>query len=594
MKQHHKDPYLDVRKVLGFEADKVRDPLWLPLASKLTGIDRMNALMEEIGRPWPDAGPLIETLFERLDINWSVENPHVLEQLDDRPKIFVANHPYGLPDAFALFQLLTRYRSNIRVFANKLLAATQLEEPSLLFVDPFGADASRGQNRKSIAQALKHVRSGGDLALFPGRICSHLKTSDWTISDAQWTDQVRKFVEVSGGDMVPLYISGRNSIMFNAAGLIHPRLRTYMLLREFLRGGHNFIFRAGLPVSAEQLAQVSRSMPVGGFARSLVYAMKTRTGTAPDIPVMLARAETTSKPPHKNHKALIGDFDLLAQQGDFQVLQIKNEPDEALLDLIGEIRLKAYGDQPGITKPRQLVDRYDAFYRHMLLWDKKHERIAGVYRYTLPKSKQDGVGMGRLVTSGIFDISGDFESLLTKSMELGRAAILPEYQRNYVPLMLLWHGILEVARRDQNIRYLFGPVTMGRHYTSVSRELLRRFVMRKCVDEARVNLIKPHREPRFEIPREVQMDELANACSDFGQLGSIVEGFEGGQRRLPVLFRHYSEIGCKYLGFGEWHELDGALAGLTLLDLKNIRAKLLNRFFGKNGAMEFHRHRYAV
>lgn len=265
-------------------AEDAGNPLLLAMIERLVGATKLNAIMEDIGRPWPDAGPLIENLFERLDIKWDIENPEVLENLDDTPKVFVANHPYGLPDAFALFQLLTRYRSDIKIFANKLLAATQLEEERLLFVDPFGAADSRGQNRKSIATALKHLRDGGDLALFPGRICSHLKTSDWTISDSEWTDQVQKFVEVSGGEMVPLYISGRNSMMFNVSGLIHPRIRTYMLLREFLRGGHDFTFKVGEPVSSRQLARVSRSVSVGTFSRSLVYALKTGTSKVPDIP----------------------------------------------------------------------------------------------------------------------------------------------------------------------------------------------------------------------------------------------------------------------------------------------------------------------
>ena len=597
MKTDFKKPYLSSRKVLGL-AEDAGNPLLIAAIEKLVGASKMNALMEEIGRPWPDAGPLIDMLFERLGIKWSIENPEVLENLDDRPKVFVANHPYGLPDAFALFQLLTHHRSNIKIFANKLLAATQLEEPRLLFVDPFGAADTKGQNRKSIATALKHLRDGGDLALFPGRICSHLKTSDWTISDSDWTDQVRKFVEVSGGEMVPLYISGRNSMMFNVSGLIHPRIRTYMLLREFLRGGHDFTFKVGEPVSSRQLARVSRSVSVGTFARSLVYALKTGTPSVPDIPQLImpelrteAENETTLRKPvpisGKHALAVLKSHEILVKQNGYTIYQSENGASGTLMDMICEVRFAAYASQTNVSDPSQLQDKYDAFYSHLILWDDAKQNIVGVYRYTLPDPSKTPVSSDNLVTSSIFDLTSNFENLLPNSMELGRAAILPEYQKSYSPLMLLWRAILEVPRKNKNIKYLFGPVTMGRNFNPVSRELLRRFVMRHWRDEAMDGFITPKLALDLEIPREVKINQLEKGCGDYSKLGNIVSGFEGGQRSLPVLFRHYAHVGCKYIGFGEWRELDNATTGITILDLDNISRSLLTRYFGDEGAKSF-------
>ena len=597
MKTELDKPYLSSRKVLGLAEDQ-GNPFLLSMIEHLVGAKKMNAIMEEVGRPWPDAGPLIDTLFERLDIKWDIENPEVLEKLDDGPKVFVANHPYGLPDAFALFQLLTKYRSNIKIFANKLLAATQLEEPSLLFVDPFGAADSRGQNRKSIATALKHLRDGGDLALFPGRICSHLKTSDWTISDSDWTDQVRKFVEVSGGEMVPLYISGRNSMMFNLSGLIHPRIRTYMLLREFLRGGHDFTFKVGEPVSSRQLARVSRSVSVGTFSRSLVYALKTGAPSVPDIPQLIEPELRTdienktalrkSAPISGKHAlAILKKHEVLVKQNGYTIYQSENGAPDTLMDMICEVRFAAYASQTNVSDPSELQDKYDAFYSHLVLWDDEKQNIVGVYRYTLPDPSKTEVSADNLVTSSIFDLTPDFKNLLPNSMELGRAAILPEYQKSYSPLMLLWRAILEVPRKNKQIKYLFGPVTMGQNFNPVSRELLRRFVMRHWRDEAMDGFITPKLELNLEIPREVKINQLEQGCGDYSKLGNIVSGFEGGQRSLPVLFRHYAQVGCKYIGFGEWKELDSATTGITILDLDNISRSLITRYFGDEGAKSF-------
>ena len=169
------EKYLSTRKVLGLGDDSQFPPALLVLIEKIVGAEKLNKMMAEIGEPWPDSGTMIDLMFEKLNIKWRCENPEILEQLDEGPKVFVANHPYGLPDAFALFKLLTAYRADIKIFANKLLAASQLDEPRLLHVDPFGAEDSKGLNRRSITAALRHLQNGGDLALFPGRVCSHLK-----------------------------------------------------------------------------------------------------------------------------------------------------------------------------------------------------------------------------------------------------------------------------------------------------------------------------------------------------------------------------------------------------------------------------------
>lgn len=597
MAEHDNQPYLSSRKVLGLSEDQ-GNALLLSVIDKVVGANKINSMMEDIGRPWPQANDLINTLFERLNIKWEVQNPEVLAQLDGKPKVFVANHPYGLPDAFALFQLLTSHRPNVKIFANKLLAATQLDEPSLLFVDPFAAADSRGQNRKSIATAIRHLRDGGDLALFPGRICSHLKTSDWTISDSEWTDQVRKFVEVSGGELVPLYISGRNSMLFNLSGLIHPKIRTYMLLREFLRGGHDFTFRIGEPVSSQQLARVSRSMSVGSFSRSLVYALKTGSSKVPDIPQLIApefrteaekKSATRTPAPLAGKKAhaLLKQNTILIDQGRYTIYQSENGASDELLALICEVRFAAYANQTNVTSPEELKDKFDDFYSHLILWDNKKDKVVGVYRYTLPRGGEAKVSANSLVTNSIFDLSPEFIKLLPKSMELGRAAILPEYQRSYSPLMLLWRAILEVPRKNKDIKYLFGPVTMGRNFNPVSRELLRRFVMRHWGEKSMSGFIKPKRELKLDIPREVHISQLEQGCSDYSKLGNIVAGFEGGKRTLPVLFRHYAEVGCKYIDFGEWKELDDATTGITILDLNNVSRSLITRYFGDDGAKSF-------
>ncbi len=592
------EPYLSTRDVLGIPPHAKVSPMLLYAVEKIVGIDQLNRAFAEFGPPWPNANKMVDLMFDKMNIKWRIENPEVLENLDDGPKVFVANHPYGLPDAFALFQLLTRYRPDIRIFANKLLEATELNDERMLYVDPFRTVEGRAQNRLSVAAAMTHMRNGGDLALFPGRICSHLKTTDWTISDSNWTDQIKKYVEAGGGHMVPLYISGRNSWSFNLSGLIHPRIRTYMLLREFLRGGHDFTFTVGTPVSADQLRKVSRSMSVGNFSRSLVYALKTGSPKIHDLPQLIEpelrnereMAEVSRKAvaiSGRPVKKLLDQEEVLVEHNGYTIFNIGPGISDDLIKVICEVRFQAYQAETTVTDPMELKDNYDAFYSHLVLWDNAKQMVAGVYRYTVPNPTNQQVTADNLVTKSIFDLKPEFEKLLPNAMELGRAAVLPEYQKSFSSLMLLWRGFLEIPKRDKNIKYLFGPVTMGRRFNPVSRELVRRYIMRNFGETSMLGLVSAKRELKFDIPREVEIEKLEDGCGSFAQLGNIVHGVEGGERCLPVLFRHYANCGCKFIGFGEWRELDGATTGLTLLDLRNGSKSFMQRFFGKEGAEAF-------
>ncbi|PCI03382.1 MAG: hypothetical protein COB78_10505 [Hyphomicrobiales bacterium] len=599
MNSDQSNKFLSTKKVLSgqFSNEKSDDSASPSVAAgfalsaieKIIGIKKFNDIMAELGPPWPDADEIIDYLFEELNIQWTIENPSVLEELDDGPKVFVANHPYGLPDALGMFRLLTRHRPRMKLFANTILAATQLNDDRLLFVDPFMSDSNRGLNRKSIATALRHLRSGGDLALFPGRICSHLKTSDWTISDSEWTDQVHRFVEISGGEMVPMHISGRNSMLFNLSGLIHPKLRTYMLLREFLRGGHDFRFRIGQPVSAPQLAQIAKAISPGQFSRSLTYALKTDMPKK-SSPKNIVDETVLAKPALRlaaNAENLIKGTQHLVTQKNFSVYNVEENISAELLKTICDVRFAAFSKETKLNSADEMQDQYDKFNNHLILWDNDKNRMVGVYRYMLPKFTSASEAEEKLVSSSIFNLSPKFLNILPRSMELGRAAIMPEYQKHYTPLLLLWRGILEVVSRNKDIKYLFGPVTMGQTFTPVSRELLHRFIMDKCLQEGMDGFVTPKRQMSLDIPREVAVDDMVDACHNFADVANFINGFEGGKRSLPVLFRHYKNIGCNYLGFAEWPELDNAAVGLTMLDLKNIRPAFLNRNFGPEGSREF-------
>src|SRR5207248_2705265 len=55
------------------------------------------------------------------------------------------------------------------------------------------------------------------------------------VTDPQWNTTAFRLARSTGAATLPVFIDGRNSLPFQLVGLVHPRLRTARLAKEFLR-----------------------------------------------------------------------------------------------------------------------------------------------------------------------------------------------------------------------------------------------------------------------------------------------------------------------------------------------------------------------
>jgi len=588
--------FLRTEELLGKTSESWGDRTLVALAERILGIATVNKICLKAGTPWPSSEVMIKHLFEELGIKWQVTNPEVFEALEGRPAVFVSNHPYGMCDAFAMNMMLERHRPNFRLFANSFLTSADSITHKLLFVDPFMNEKSRAMNRRSMMSALRHLKDGGDLGLFPGRLCSHLKWGQRHVQDGEWTDQVRIFVEAGGAALVPVHVSGRNSWRFQAAGLIHPKLRTLLILREFMRGGHDFSFTLGDPVPAEQVIKAGRVTPPGQLARALTYSADLDYSVArkssATLPVRVSgRANVAAIPLSRSRptaiaKALSG-YDTLVEHGDLKVIDVPHGLPEILRAPVADVRFDAYSGGAGVASPAELLDEYDHVYSHLVLWDAKKKKIAGSYRYLIPSRIEGGVDLSDLVSASIFEFRKPFADLLPHCLELGRAAIGDDYQRSYAPLMLMWRGVMDILRRDKSIKYLIGPVTISQAFSPLSRHVLKRFIEQKCASLELAGQAVPHKEFDAKVPPQVDVQDLVGTCETIADISCVIEALEHGERKLPVLYRQYSNIGLSYVATGEWPELDHAMASLAVLDLSQARRDFIARYLGKDNVESF-------
>lgn len=122
-------------------------------------------------------------------------------------------------------------------------------------------------------------------------------------------------------------------------------------------------------------------------------------------------------------------------------------------------------------------DTADLPYRQLIVWNPRDKEIVGGYRYAIGKKYIHQTE--HLSMSHYFRFSGKFENeYLPYSIELGRAWVNPVYQssavdsRSIFALDNLWEGIGAIVAENENVKYLYGKITIPENYDYTARILL--------------------------------------------------------------------------------------------------------------------------
>ncbi len=143
-----------------------------------------------------------------------------------------------------------------------------------------------------------------------------------------------------------------------------------------------------------------------------------------------------------------------------QILLLDARPDDPALREIGRLRELAFRRVGEGTGARRDLDRYDAWYRHVVLWDEQALAIVGAYRLGEAGTILRERGLDGLYSASLFDYAPEAQAFLPEAVELGRSFVQPAYWGSR-SLDYLWQGIGAYLRKRPEVRYLFGPVSLS-------------------------------------------------------------------------------------------------------------------------------------
>jgi putative hemolysin len=560
------------------------------------GLPRLEKLYQELAAA-TDRRPLASRLLDQMRIRYRVSDKDRAQVPRTGPTILVANHPFGILDGAILSALLLSIRGDVKILANGILNTIPGVCDLLIAVDPMTGPSAAVCNIRGLREACRHVAAGGLLVVFPAGEVSHFQWIQHRIEDSEWNRIVARITAVlsrrgCATTIVPVHISGANSILFQAVGMLHPRLRTLFLARELTnKTGGKIEIQVGTPLSSARLMQMGSEDERTHYLRWRTYLLADRNPykakTALPICIRHRRTEPEAVAPPIAQSALseeivaLGSTNMLVSSGELQVFIAGASQIPMTLDEIGRLReltFRAVGEGTGKSKD---IDSFDAEYQHLFLWNAQKQEIVGAYRLTGTDIAQTRPGSRGLYTATLFNYGEQFLAQISPALELGRSFIRTEYQRTFAPLLLLWRGIGRYLAGHPQYKILFGPVSISSSYQPASRELMVAWLQRRAFLEKWKHLVSgkgPFRS-KFGLPEQW--------LPEIDDLSTVVEDIEPNQRGVPVLLRQYLKLGGKLLAFNVDPEFSYALDGLIVVDLTHTNKKLLERYLGRAEAESF-------
>ena len=566
-------------------------------AGKRIPLEEARDLYQRVGSA--PQGFRLENLLAEMNVDLDVRPSDLARIPPKGPLVAVANHPFGVLDGAALAVLLSRVRPDVKVLTNAFLEGIPELHEHCIFVDPLHSSPDR--NLKALKQAMEWLRQGRALAVFPAGEVSQLNVLQGRVTDPAWNHVATRLVRRTGASVLPVYFCGHNSVTFQLLGLINPRLRTLLLLQEFLQQrGRQVKVRVGTPIPAEVIADLESDGKATEYLRRRTYLLSHRGKKTPvslpgKVRSALPRKAQDPIAPAVPQRFIIDDINalpadrLLTDTADFAVYAARAPELPHLLDELGRLREITFRAASEGTGRSADLDQFDAYYWHLLLWNKQKRELAGAYRAGNTDEIIRHHGFKGLYTHTVFRYDEQLFLKIGSALELGRSFVRTEYQRQYAPLLLLWKGIARFVAAHPETPVLFGAVSISNEYSPISREMIVRYFEQRQDGREFADLIHP-RTP-FRVPKLRHWDcrAFCTALRDLDELAESISDVEIDGKGVPVLIKQYAKVGGKLVGFNLDRKFSDVVDGLVIVDLRETDPQVLERYMGKEGYAGFRR-----
>jgi putative hemolysin len=450
--------------------------------------------------------------LDEFQIKFEIPEEDLKRLPKDGAYITVSNHPLGGIDGILLLKLMLEREPNFKIIANFLLHRIEPMKPYIMPVNPFENHKDAKSSVIGIKETLRHLSDGKPLGMFPAGEVSTYKDGKLVV-DKPWEEGAIKVIRKAQVPVVPIYFHAKNSKLFYFLSKIDDTLRTAKLPSELLTQKDRVIkVRIGKPISVAEQNEHQSIEEYSEFLRRKTYMLANSFDDEESKllnPVNLNLK--TPKPPKQivkpaNHEEILKEIEEL-KNGDYRLTQSKNyqvffvsaDKIPNILHEIGRLREITFREVGEGTNESIDLDQYDKYYHHMFLWDDDAQVIAGAYRMGLGSEIYPKYGIEGFYLQDLFRFEPELYDMMSKSIEMGRAFIIKEYQQKPMPLFLLWKGIVHTTLRHPEHKYLIGGVSISNQFTDFSKSLMIEFMKSHYYDPYVAQYVHPKKEYKVKL-----------------------------------------------------------------------------------------------
>ncbi|MEJ6674127.1 MAG: lysophospholipid acyltransferase family protein [Polaribacter sp.] len=496
------------------------------------------------------------------------------------PFVTVSNHPLGGIDGVLLLKLLIEKRADYKIIANFLLHRVVPLKPYVMPVNPFETRKDAKSSLAGIKSALLHLREGKPLGIFPAGEVSTYKDGKLNV-DKPWEEGAVRLIKKAKVPVIPIYFHAKNSKLFYVLSKISGTLRTAKLPSEVIsQGGRVIKVRIGKPISLKDQEAFQDIPAFSEFLRRKTYMLANpyekskKLISGKNIKIKKTIKKIISQ---GDKEAFIKEVAVL-RANDGRLLESKNyevffanaKDIPNLIQEIGRLRERTFRAVGEGTNKEIDIDKYDAYYSHLFLWDREANCLVGAYRMGLGKEIFKTFGIKGFYINTLFRIEPELHQMMEDTIEMGRAFIIGEYQQKPMPLFLLWKGIVHVTLRHPEYKYLMGGVSISNQFSDFSKSLMIEFMKSHYYDPYIAQYIRPKKEYKVKL-KDGDKDFVFDATkADMQKFDKIIDEIEPGILRIPVLIKKYVKQNARLVAFNVDPKFNNAIDGLLYIKVAEI------------------------
>ena len=553
----------------------------------------------------------IDEILEYFNFNFSVSDKNMENIPASGRVVIIANHPLGGLDAFALIKLLSRVRKDIKVIANDFLDVFEPTKPILINVNNF---KSR-QKKESISAVYEALDNEMAVVIFPSGEVSRASTSG--IKDKKWHKGFLKFAQRSNSPILPIFIGGKNSKTFYSVSAINKKLSTLLLSNEMFKQKsksidilvgeiipNENIIPKGIPkdklielykkqkdksinILVGEIIPNENIAPKGILQNKLIELYKKQIyNLQTNKSYFLTQKAIAHPEDRRDIKKELKGSQLLGSTKDgkkIYLYEIKQK-NSIILNEIGRLRelsFRKVGE--GINKKRD-IDKYDRYYKHIVLWDDEDLEIVGAYRIAECKSVIKKYGKEALYTTTLFDFNKEFDKYMNDSIELGRSFVQPKYWGSRA-LDYLWYGIGAYLRNNPQIKYMYGPVSLSASYSKVAKDMILYFYDENFKDGN--NLVNAKIPYNFKTDKTLikNLKKELNSPEYKENFKTLKKSLNSVWSSVPVLYKQYADLcekgGIKFCAYNIDPDFSNCIDSFIVVEIAKIKSSQKKRYINE-------------